>query len=182
MLMRNNVFASIQPALLAGVVAAAVPLASACSGKTRDADDASVVDSAATDAGAASPPSVICPDGTGNSDCCPTDVVNGTPCNSPAAQCGTACSNGLRGRLYCSGGKWTAGHGLFPCTTGSSEAGSDGGDAGGVIGVAGPCRWPESLNDAGPGVRACAVGRALVKCSYPAGIGCGAVASSTLPT
>jgi hypothetical protein len=37
------------------------------------------------------------------------------------------------------------------------------------------CRWPESLNDAGPGVRACGVGRAFVECTYPSGAGCGCI-------
>lgn len=39
------------------------------------------------------------------------------------------------------------------------------------------CRWPESLNDAGPGIRACAVGRAYVECSYPSGAGCGCISN-----
>jgi hypothetical protein len=34
----------------------------------------------------------------------------------------------------------------------------------------GQCRWPASLDDAGPG--ACLVGRAYVQCSYPSGVTC----------
>jgi hypothetical protein len=34
----------------------------------------------------------------------------------------------------------------------------------------GPCSWPASLNDGGPG--ACTVGRAYVTCSYPVGVTC----------
>lgn len=32
------------------------------------------------------------------------------------------------------------------------------------------CKWPASLNDAGPG--ACRVGRAYVECKYPSGVSC----------
>ena len=35
---------------------------------------------------------------------------------------------------------------------------------------AGQCRWPDSLDDAGPG--ACSVGRAYIQCTYPSGAGC----------
>jgi len=35
---------------------------------------------------------------------------------------------------------------------------------------AGQCRWPDSLDDGGPG--ACAVARAYVQCTYPSGAGC----------
>jgi hypothetical protein len=42
---------------------------------------------------------------------------------------------------------------------------------GGRSDAGGQCHWPASLNDAGPGVLACAVGRAFVECTSPSG-GC----------
>jgi hypothetical protein len=40
------------------------------------------------------------------------------------------------------------------------------------------CKWPTSLDDAGPG--ACGVGRAYVKCTYPSGVSCeGGVGASS---
>ncbi|HVZ74564.1 MAG TPA: hypothetical protein VHJ20_19415 [Polyangia bacterium] len=66
---------------------------------------------------------VACDDGTGNVDCCPAGVSEGSTCDAVDAQCFTRCSNGLRGHLVCdSGGKWVAGLGLFPC---SADAGAD---------------------------------------------------------
>ena len=44
----------------------------------------------------------------------------------------------------------------------------------------GQCRWPDNLNDAGPGVRACQVGRAFLQCIYPSGVACGAISSGPL--
>jgi hypothetical protein len=44
--------------------------------------------------------------------------------------------------------------------------------------AAGQCRWPGSLNDAGPGVRGCTVGRAFLKCTFPSGVGCHGVSST----
>lgn len=53
-------------------------------------------------------------------------------------------------------------------------------DDAGSMESGGQCRWPDSLNDAGPGVRACQVGRALVQCTYPSGIACGVTSSGPL--
>ena len=44
--------------------------------------------------------------------------------------------------------------------------------------AAGQCLWPDTLNDAGPGVRGCYVGRALLECTFPSGVGCSAESSS----
>ena len=46
-----------------------------------------------------------------------------------------------------------------------------GGDAATVADGGAPyrCAWPDRLNDAGPLVRACLVGHALVECTYPTG-------------
>ncbi len=63
--------------------------------------------------------------------------------------------------------------------TDSREAGESGGSgAGGSTASPGPCKWPASLDDAGPG--ACSVARAYVHCTYPSGVACegGARASS----
>jgi hypothetical protein len=65
------------------------------------------------------------------------------------------------------------------CRAGACAVLSAGKDTGGMA-AAPQCQWPDSLNDAGPGVRACAVGRAFVECTYPSGTACGVSASGTL--
>jgi hypothetical protein len=65
------------------------------------------------------------------------------------------------------------------CRAGECTVLSAGGDVGGMD-AAPRCQWPDSLNDAGPEVRACRVGRAFLECTYPSGTACGASASGTL--
>lgn len=63
-----------------------------------------------------------CNDGTGLSDCCPEDLVDGTECACGPVTCWTRCtmegpadSGKVRSEMVCSGGTWLAGRGLFPC-------------------------------------------------------------------
>lgn len=77
---------------------------------------------------------------------------------------GTACSCAL-GPAFCRAG-------LCDIHSPLEDAGaSDGG---------GHCRWPDSLNDAGPGVRGCGVGRAFLECTFPSGVSCSARGSGPL--
>jgi hypothetical protein len=64
-----------------------------------------------------------CNDGTGAWDCCPAGAVGGESCAGASSTCSTRCSfaddaatQGTRSYLYCSGGTWLSGHGLFPCS------------------------------------------------------------------
>jgi hypothetical protein len=62
-----------------------------------------------------------CNDGTGATDCCPSDAASGGAC-APGITCWTQCTfgtsdtgQGWRGSMSCTSGRWIAGHGLFPC-------------------------------------------------------------------
>jgi len=68
---------------------------------------------------------VACNDGTGDADCCPESATSGASCNSDTP-CWTRCSSGLGGEMSCSGGIWSAGHGLFPCGPPARDAGLSG--------------------------------------------------------
>jgi hypothetical protein len=65
------------------------------------------------------------------------------------------------------------------CRAGTCDIHSPREDAG-TSDAPGQCRWPDTLNDAGPGVRACGVGRVFLECTYPSGVGCTARSSGTL--
>jgi hypothetical protein len=87
-----------------------------------ETDTQSALDAAATPTSDSGEVDVACNDGTGATDCCPTGAAGGASC-SVAGACFTRCtffgdgsSQGWRGHLACSGGTWTAGHGLFPCS------------------------------------------------------------------
>jgi hypothetical protein len=43
--------------------------------------------------------------------------MDGMVCGASDLTCWTHCNAGMRGQLQCSGGRWLAGHGLFPCDT-----------------------------------------------------------------
>jgi hypothetical protein len=56
-------------------------------------------------------------------DCCPQGTVSGAVCPSTISLCYTRCvfaddaaTQGIRSEFSCSGGVWTAGHGVFPCS------------------------------------------------------------------
>jgi hypothetical protein len=67
---------------------------------------------------------VACNDGTGNTDCCPPSAVEGDTCDASISKCSRrGCHAGYTSYLYCGGGTWSAGKGLFPC---SVDAGPDG--------------------------------------------------------
>jgi hypothetical protein len=103
-----------------------------CSGQVADHADASQVGDHADasqgriDGGTEAAPGFFpCDDGTGATDCCPSGVSSGGACATSATVCWTACdfsisiadaSQGYRSEMTCSGGHWTAGHGLFPCS------------------------------------------------------------------
>ena len=54
----------------------------------------------------------------------------------------------------------------------STLAAGDGGSGREAFGGVPGCRWPASLGDAGPGVRACSVGTALLQCRDDGGTSC----------
>jgi hypothetical protein len=60
---------------------------------------------------------------------CPSPAITpGTPCEPVDHPCWSTCSQGYREELTCTGGKWTPGHGLFPCADGGvGGTGSEGG-------------------------------------------------------
>lgn len=59
---------------------------------------------------------VACNDGTGNTDCCPPSAVEGGTCDGSVSKCSRGgCHAGFTSYLYCGGGTWSAGKGLFPC-------------------------------------------------------------------
>ena len=87
------------------------------------------MDAAVADASQASLPTGTCSDGTGDLACCPADAVGGAPCNATVTLCGTRCVQGVHGHMYCSGGVWGAGHGLFACAAAPGQAGSVRADA-----------------------------------------------------
>ena len=73
---------------------------------------------ASGDAASATQP---CNDGTGATDCCPSDAAPGGAC-VPEITCWTQCTfrtpgmgQGWRSSMACTSGQWIAGHGLFPC-------------------------------------------------------------------
>lgn len=74
---------------------------------------------------------IPCDDRTGATDCCPGGVTSGGRCSTSATPCWTACDfslpmadarQGYRSEMTCSGGHWTAGHGLFPCSPTDASA------------------------------------------------------------
>lgn len=70
-----------------------------------------------------------CQDGTADTSCCVASVRAGDPCSTPDATCDTRCvvddgGAGSRSRMSCTGGVWTAGHGLFPCDDGGGACAS----------------------------------------------------------
>ena len=131
--MRGGGFLGLKLALLAGLLSLG-----ACSGETRDNQDAGAIDGAAMDAAVidaseaseASLPTGACNDSTGDLACCPADAVEGASCSATATPCGTRCVQGVHGHMYCSGGVWGAGHGLFPCGAAAGQSGSVRADAG----------------------------------------------------
>lgn len=78
----------------------------------------------ASNGGSSSVGLVPCNDGTGNNDCCPLNAVEGGACDVNIQRCSRGgCHAGVTSYLYCGGGTWSAGKGVFPC---SVDAGSDG--------------------------------------------------------
>lgn len=59
---------------------------------------------------------VPCNDGTGAADCCPPEAAEGAACDVSVPRCSRGgCRAGFESYLYCGGGTWSAGKGLFPC-------------------------------------------------------------------
>jgi hypothetical protein len=55
--------------------------------------------------------------------CCPAGISGGDPCSGPSESCWTKCAatatdaaEGFHQQYTCSGGQWSAGHGVFPCS------------------------------------------------------------------
>jgi hypothetical protein len=68
---------------------------------------------------------VPCNDGTGKVDCCPSSAVEDGPCDVSITRCSRGgCHAGFTSYLYCGGGTWSAGLGLFPCSVDASPDGS----------------------------------------------------------
>lgn len=58
---------------------------------------------------------VPCNDGTGQNTCCPPSAAVASACDAPDLACFTSCRDGVRGQMFCLGGKWESGQGLIPC-------------------------------------------------------------------
>jgi hypothetical protein len=90
---------------------------------------------------------VACDDGTMNLDCCPDGVVSGGACNDrELSDCWTRCSSGFHGHFSCSGSRWTAGHGLFPCSI-DAAAGDPPPD--GPSNADASCKCPPTIDSSG---------------------------------
>lgn len=118
------------------VAACCVISAIGCSGQVADHADASqVADHADASRGPidggqdTAAALTACEDGTGATDCCPSEATSGGRCSISETVCWTACefstpdaSQGFHSEMTCSGGRWTAGHGLFPCSRADAAA------------------------------------------------------------